>query len=67
MDNEGLMQAGERLLTQNDNLREERDETRKWTLEIARYLKVEPDEAEKSVQGDWVLFRKKILEAIKVL
>lgn len=62
-----IMEASKNLLNHNDSLMEERDETRKWILEIANYLKVEPDDGEKSVREDWARFREKILKAVKAL
>ncbi len=61
------MKAGENLLNQNDALMRERDETRRWILEIGTLLNVISIGTGESVKEEWAIFRNDILEAIKAL
>ena len=59
-----LKRADRLILEQNDELMNERDEVRKWTLEISDKLGLEPRPADTALES-WRQLRHDVLEKLK--
>jgi hypothetical protein len=66
MDKNILLKGAGIIMDQNDKLREERDDTRVWILEVANLLQVNTNKfRSKDIAGQWKELRKRILRSLK--